>query len=47
LGAADRAQGIVALPHTPDFDVADEALVAGVKVAASVLLNFLDRRAQV
>jgi len=47
LGAANRDKGIVALPHTPDFDVDEQALIIGAKVAASVLLSFLDRRAQV
>ncbi len=44
LGASNRERGIMAIPHTPEFDVDEECLVVGTKVAAGVLLNFLNGR---
>ena len=41
LGAANRARGIMSIPHTPEFDVDEDCLLVGVKVAAGVLLNYL------
>lgn len=45
LGVGNRAKGITAQIHTPDFDVDEESLVIGVKVMANVLLDYLDRHA--
>jgi amidohydrolase len=45
LGVGNRAKGITAQIHTPDFDVDEESLVVGVKVMANVLLDYLDRHA--
>jgi len=44
LGVGNRAQGITAGWHTPDFDVDEESLVVGVKVMSNVLLDYLDRQ---
>jgi amidohydrolase len=43
LGVGNRAKGITAGWHTPDFDVDEESLVVGVKVMSSVLLDYLER----
>jgi len=45
LGVGNKAQGITAWIHTPEFDVDEESLVVGVKVMANVLLDYLERRA--
>ena len=45
LGVGNRAKGISAGWHTPDFDVDEESLVVGVKVMSNVLLDYLDRQA--
>jgi amidohydrolase len=45
LGVGNKAKGITALWHTPEFDVDEESLVVGVKVMANVLLDYLDRHA--
>ncbi|HEU4595467.1 MAG TPA: amidohydrolase [Pyrinomonadaceae bacterium] len=45
LGVGNRAKGITAGWHTPDFDVDEESLVVGVKVMANVLLDHLERHA--
>ncbi len=45
LGVGNRARGINAGWHTPDFDVDEESLVVGVKVMSNVLLDYLDRHA--
>ena len=44
LGVGNRARGINAGWHTPDFDVDEESLVVGVKVMSNVLLDYLDRQ---
>jgi amidohydrolase len=44
LGVGNRARGITAGWHTPDFDVDEESLVVGVKVMSNVLLDYLDRQ---
>ena len=44
LGVGNRAKGITAGWHTPDFDVDEESLVVGVKVMSNVLLDYLDRQ---
>jgi len=46
LGVGNRAKGINAGWHTPDFDVDEESLVVGVKVMSNVLLDYLDRQAK-
>ncbi|HKQ52064.1 MAG TPA: amidohydrolase [Pyrinomonadaceae bacterium] len=43
LGVGNRARGITAAWHTPDFDIDEESLVVGVKVMSNVLLDYLDR----
>lgn len=45
LGVGNRAKGITAMIHTPEFDVDEESLVVGVKVMSNVLLDYLDRHA--
>jgi amidohydrolase len=45
LGVGNRAQGITAGWHTPEFDVDEESLVVGVKVMTNVLLEYLEREA--
>lgn len=45
LGVGNKAKGITAFVHTPDFDVDEESLVIGVKVMSSVVLDYLDRHA--
>ena len=43
LGVGNRAKGITAGWHTPDYDVDEESLVVGVKVMSNVLLDYLER----
>jgi len=43
LGVGNKAKGITAMIHTPEFDVDEESLVVGVKVMTSVVLDYLDR----
>lgn len=43
LGVGNRARGITAQIHTPEFDVDEESLVIGVKTMANVLLDYLDQ----
>jgi len=45
LGVGNRAKGITAGWHTPEYDVDEESLVVGVKVMSNVLLDYLDRHA--
>jgi amidohydrolase len=45
LGVGNRARGITAGWHTPDFDVDEESLVVGVKVMSNVLLDYMERHA--
>ena len=42
LGVGNKAKGITAGWHTPDFDVDEESLVWGVKVMSNVLLDYLE-----
>ena len=46
LGVGNRARGISAGWHTPDFDIDEESLVVGVKVMSNVLLDYLERHAE-
>ncbi|MGH9942892.1 MAG: M20 metallopeptidase family protein [Pyrinomonadaceae bacterium] len=43
LGTGNKAKGITAAWHTPEFDVDEASLVVGTKMMATVLLDFLDR----
>jgi amidohydrolase len=45
LGVGNKAKGITAGVHTPDFDADEESLVIGVKVMSNVLLDYLERHA--
>jgi amidohydrolase len=45
LGVGNRARGITAGWHTPEFDADEESLVVGVKVMSNVLLDHLERHA--
>ncbi len=45
LGVGNKAKGITAMIHTPEFDVDEDSLVVGVKVMSNVLLDYLDRHA--
>ncbi len=47
LGVGNSAKGITAGVHTAEFDVDEESLVVGVKVMSNVLLDYLDRHAEV
>jgi amidohydrolase len=42
LGAANPAQDIDAIWHTPEFDLDEAALVVGTKVMAAILAHFLN-----
>jgi amidohydrolase len=44
LGVGNRAKGITAMVHTPDFDIDEESLVVGVKSMTAVLIDYLDQR---
>jgi metal-dependent amidase/aminoacylase/carboxypeptidase family protein len=41
LGVANPEKGISGMPHSPDFDADDEALVTGAKVMTSIILNYM------
>jgi amidohydrolase len=45
LGVGNKAKGITAGVHTPDFDVDEESIVIGVKTMSNVLLDYLERHA--
>jgi amidohydrolase len=45
LGVGNKAKGITAGWHTPDFDIDEDSLVVGVKVMSNVLLDYLDHHA--
>ncbi len=46
LGSGNKAKGITAESHTPEFDIDEDCLVVGVKVMANLALDFLDRHAE-
>jgi amidohydrolase len=46
LGVGNKAKGITAMIHTPEFDADEEALIVGVKLMSNVLLDYLDRHAK-
>jgi amidohydrolase len=43
LGSGNKAKGITAESHSPEFDIDEECLVTGVKVMSNLVLDFLDR----
>ncbi len=43
LGVGNKAKGITAMWHTPEFDVDEEALVVGVRVMTGMVLDYLER----
>jgi amidohydrolase len=43
LGSGNKARGITAESHTPEFDIDEECLVIGVKVMSNLVLDFLER----
>ncbi|MGA9769541.1 MAG: amidohydrolase [Blastocatellia bacterium] len=45
LGVGNKAKGITAFIHTPEFDIDEDALVFGVKVMSNVLVDYLERHA--
>src|SRR6266513_2179424 len=45
LGSGNKARGITAEAHTPEFDIDEECLVTGVEVMANIALDFLDHHA--
>ncbi len=45
LGSGNKAKGIIAEGHTPEFDIDEDCLVVGVKVMANLVLDFLQRHA--
>ena len=44
LGVGNKARGITANLHTPEYDVDEESLVVGVNLMTNVLLDYLDRQ---
>lgn len=45
LGVGNKAKGLTAMIHTPEFDADEDSLVIGVKVMSNVLLDYLDGKA--
>ncbi len=46
LGVRNEAKGIVAPVHTAQFDIDEDALGVGVKVGATVMMDYLERNAK-
>ena len=46
LGSGNKAKGIIADAHTPEFDVDEDCLVVGTKGMATLLFDYLDRHAK-
>ncbi|HYE74812.1 MAG TPA: M20/M25/M40 family metallo-hydrolase, partial [Blastocatellia bacterium] len=46
LGVGNKAKGITAMIHTPEFDVDEESLVIGVRVMSNLLLDYLDSKSK-
>jgi amidohydrolase len=44
LGSGNKAKGIVAESHTPEFDIDEDCLVVGVKVLSNLAVDFLARQ---
>ncbi|HVV01946.1 MAG TPA: amidohydrolase [Verrucomicrobiae bacterium] len=47
LGSGNKAKGIVAESHTPEFDIDEDCLVIGVRAMSSLAMDFLQRQAEV
>jgi amidohydrolase len=45
LGSGNKAKGITAESHTPEFDIDEDCLVVGVKVLSNLVVDFLDHHA--
>ena len=45
LGSGNKAKGITALAHTPQFDIDEDCLVVGVEAISNLVLDYLDRHA--
>lgn len=43
LGVGNKAKGITAMLHTPDYDADESSLQVGVKVMTNIVLDYLDR----
>ena len=43
LGSGNRAKGLVAEGHTPEFDIDEACLVTGVNVMANIALDYLEK----
>lgn len=41
LGVANRERGMVAGPHTPDFEMNEKCLVTGVRTMAGLVIDYL------
>jgi amidohydrolase len=46
LGVGNKSKGITAMIHTPEFDVDEESLIIGTKVAANMLLDYLEQHSR-
>lgn len=46
LGTGNKAKGVTAGSHTPDFDIDEESLVVGVKVMSNVVMDYMQRHAK-
>jgi amidohydrolase len=44
LGVGNRAKGIDAMIHTPEFDADEDALGIGVRVMSAVVLDYMERQ---
>lgn len=45
LGVGNKARGLTAMIHTPEFDIDEDSLVVGAKVMANALLDYVDHHA--
>jgi len=45
LGSGNKAKGIIAESHSPEFDIDEDCLVVGVKVMANLAVDFLEKDA--
>ena len=43
LGSGNKAKGITAEAHTPEFDIDEECLVVGVKALSAILIDYLEQ----
>ena len=46
LGSGNKAKGITAEAHTPEFDIDEDCLVVGVKAMSGAVLDFIERHAE-